>query len=288
MRRPILLRSTGNRGRNARPGSDPPLARSGANYIVAMTNPRVAAFTMVRDESNFLDIWLRHYQTVLPQADLVVLDHLTSDDSIKHAAQVHNFQVKPVNHPAYDDFEWYTERIEAEQRELLNDHDVVVFAESDELLWHPDGLSAVVSRLKHDAIRAVGWQVIEQPDEPPVVVDRTLLPQRSTWFRRPTFDKTLITTVPLKYSHGFHHAEPEQPRDDDLLLIHLHTIDKRWAREKKRRIVTYADYDQQTKQTNLGWHNRVVDDEFDRWWSNLELQFRMEPIPQAISDAFPT
>ena len=94
-------------------------------------------------------------------------------------------------------------------------------------------------------------------------------------------------TGPVRYEHGFHEAEGSFERDDDLLLIHLHTMDGGVALAKKIRISAYADYDESTRSGDLGWHNRLDGIEFETWWHDLADEHRIEPIPDGLRRSIP-
>jgi hypothetical protein len=83
------------------------------------------------------------------------------------------------------------------------------------------------------------------------------------WWRDTRYDKTLISKIPLKWSHGFHTALDTQnnltnKQDDKLFMLHLHRFDfnikiKRNI-ERLQNIQDYADYG--------GGQNKIVDIEW--------------------------
>ncbi len=247
-----------------------------------------AVFTMARNESVFLPIWVAYCRRFFPAECVHVFDHLGTDGSAEAVRDRHGCVLHRENHPAYDDFDWYTRRIEALQAELLTRYRVVIFAESDEIIWHPAGLSTYADAFDAPAARCTGYQLWhDRETEAPIDLTEPILHQRSRWFRRPNFDKPTVVTRPVRYQHGFHDAEGSFARDDELLLLHLHTMDVGVARAKKLRISAYTDYNESTRSRDLGRHNRLDAIEFETWWQDLADEYRIEPIPDSLRRSIP-
>lgn len=251
-------------------------------------NRRRAIFTVVRDESVFLPIWLRYYSRHFASRDIFVFDHGSTDGSVAAARARRRFNHTRVDHPVYNDFPWYTGFVQDRQRELLSTYDVVVFAEADEILWHPSGLGRYLAEFKGEAVRAVGWNVWhDRTTERDVDLRRRIMAQRRYWVRNPEYDKPLITRVPLTYEFGFHKCEEPADADDDLLLLHLHTMDYRIALEKHRRTRSYRDYAADSVTLNLGFQGRLVGEQFASWFDDLGRADRRQLIPRRLLQAQP-
>ena len=85
-----------------------------------------AVTTMVYNEPVFLPIWLRYYSRFFAPEDIYVLDHQSTDGSTTDDG----FVRVPVEHETTSEL-WKIEASEAQQRDLLDRYDVV--------LWHRCG-----------------------------------------------------------------------------------------------------------------------------------------------------
>jgi hypothetical protein len=249
---------------------------------------RRAIFTVVRDEAVFLPIWLRYYSRHFLPEQIFVFDHGTSDGSVDAARARFRFRHTRVDHPAYNDFPWYTDFVQQRQRDLLTTHDVVVFAEADEILWHPSGLHRYLDAFTRDAIRTTGWNLWhDRREEPDLDLRRGILRQRRYWVRNTEYDKALVTRVGLSYGYGFHVCHECDVVDGDLLLLHLHTMDFRVALQKHERTRAYRDYSTDSLAHGFGFQGRFVGDEFAAWFDAQGGEGRRQPIPRHLLRARP-
>lgn len=251
-------------------------------------NPGRAVFTMVRDEAVFLPIWLRYYSQHFSPAEIFVFDHGSRDGSVAAAQALFRFCCTRVDHPVYNDFPWYTGFIQEKQRELLSTHGVVVFAEADEILWHPSGLRQYLAGFTRKSVRATGWNVWhDRTEEQDLDLGRSILSQRRYWVRNPLYDKPLVTRVPLTYGFGFHACNERARVDADLLLLHLHTMDYRLALQKHQRTHAYRDYAAESLSTGYGHEGRLVGEQFASWFDEQGHTERRQLIPGHLRSAAP-
>lgn len=230
-------------------------------------NRRRAIFTMVRDEAVFLPIWLRYYSRHFSSRDMFVFDHGSTDGSVAAARSRFSFQPSRVDHPVFNDFAWYTGFIQDRQREFLQSYDVVVFAEADEILWHPSGLGRYLTYFQRDAVRGTAWNLWhDRAREPDIDLRRRILSQRRYWVRNPEYDKALITRVPLHYAFGFHECAECLETDPQLVLLHLHTMDYQIGLQKHERTRAYRDYATESVDRGLGFQGRLVGDDYAIWF----------------------
>lgn len=249
---------------------------------------RCAIFTVVRDEAVFLPIWLRYYSRHFAPDEIFVFDHGSSDGSVDAARARFEFQYTRLDHPVYNDFGWYTGLVQDQQRELLETHDVVVFAEADEILWHPSGLRRYLAVFEPEAICATGWNVWhDRRQEPDLDAGRRILAQRRFWVRNLEYDKPLITRVPLTYEFGFHTCLECETIDPSLLLLHLHTMDFRIALDKHQRTRAYRDYSDEAVSRGFGSQGRLVGEQFAAWFDAYGEADRRQQIPRQLLRAQP-
>lgn len=251
-------------------------------------NRRRAIFTVVRDEQVFLPIWLAYYGRHFAARDIYVFDHGTTDGSVEAARARFAFRHERVDHPAFNDFPWYTAFVQERQRSLLASYDVVAFAEADEILWHPRGLGRFMADLEPVAIRATGWNIWhDRQHEAAYAPGRPILAQRRYWVRNAEYDKPLIARVPLTYEFGFHTADECEATDPDLLLLHLQTMDYDVALRKRERTRAYQDYAPEALRRGFGFQGRLVGDDHAAWFDAFAADGRRQPIPDHLRRAQP-
>lgn len=135
------------------------------------------------------------------------------------------------------------------QAELLKEYQVVVFAEADEFLFVNGCLLSERCEKFIDenqsSLTCAGLGVIHQIDNEVSysLQNTSLLQNRSSMWCLPSYNKTLITKIPLNYSIGFHKVvngvkKEDRAPDEGLSLLHMWHfdigtfIDRRMTREK--------------------------------------------------------
>jgi hypothetical protein len=137
-------------------------------------------------------------------------------------------------------------QVETHQQRLLRaGYKCVLFAESDEMIiaspeLYPGGLrqylAAFVSDDTRRFSRVSGYQIAHLSNgegaEPEINWSKSLLSQRNYSIKWELYDKPLLSKVPLRYAVGHHTASSHYsiganiPVDKNLILVHLHYIDK--------------------------------------------------------------
>ena len=147
------------------------------------------------------------------------------------------------------------------------------------------GLDDYVERLRHPVARCTGFNVVHYPDEEPALhFGQPVLAQRKYWHASSLYCKSLVSSVPLSWSLGFHgHANvAEVQPDPNLLLVHLHRIDYDLclARHRATAARHWNEYDVQAR---YGWQNRVVEAEaFHTWFFRGFDDGQRELIPEKL------
>jgi hypothetical protein len=248
---------------------------------------RRAAFTIVHNEPRWLGLWLAHYARVFDAGDLFVLDHGSTDGSTD--APDIGCHVVPVHREAAFDHHWLKTVVEDFQSFLLRSYDLVLFAEVDEFIvadpLRHAGLEAYLDALDRPAARCLGFNVVHQPDEPPLAFDRPLLAQRRYWHASLQYSKRLIARMPLRWSDGFHHEfnAPDDAPDPALLLVHMHRAD--YDSCLARHTASAArDWSEADLASGAGAQNRITEREaFDEWFrQGPGLDAPRELIPDHI------
>ncbi len=246
-----------------------------------------AAFTIVHDEAAMLPLWLDYYGRHFDADDLYVLDHDSTDGSTAGLAGC--CHVVPVHREAAFDHRWLKSAIEQFQAFLLRSYDAVLFSDVDEIVLADPrryaGLGAYIAALSRPAARCSGFNVAHQPGEPPLRFDAPLLAQRRYWHASHMYSKRLLSTIPLRWSCGFHqeHNAPDDPPDPELLLVHLHRIDHDTTLARHRAAVA-RDWSKFDLANGYGAQNRIAETgEFEEWfYRGADLDSPRELIPEHI------
>lgn len=213
---------------------------------------------MVRDERLMLPLWLNYYRKHFADADLYVLDHETTDGSTDNLP----VNVIPVTNGGLGyDHEWMREMVQAQQRELLARYDVVLYTDVDEIVVHPNGIGEYARSFPVVADRCTGFHVRQLPGERPLS-QAPLTGQRSMWQPDSTYNKPLLSTVPLDWVVGYHRStnlrlEP----NGGLVLMHLHwACERRCLRRHAERMTWQWDPAVQAR-TSEAWQWRLEENE---------------------------
>lgn len=193
-------------------------------------------FTIVRDEGKHLDKWFNYYSRHFDPKDIFILDNESSDGSTD---QYQNVEKVVCPHGAFDHL-WLLEQVTAKQRSMLNRYKCVVFTECDEFLVHPMGLKEYLQKFSKTgvvSVKSIGYEICQLLGTEPDMKDvrDPINKNRKYWKRVEQFDKTLIGTIPLGWTLGFHRCHLPTPPyvDNDLLLIHTHYMDLKSSLEKQ-------------------------------------------------------
>ena len=246
-----------------------------------------ASFTIAQNEPVMLAVWLDYYARHFDPDDLYVLDHDSTDGSTKGLGG--RCRVVPVHRTASFDHRWLRSTVESFQRFLLQSYETVLFAEVDELVVADPtryaGLEAYIEALERPSARCSGFNVVQQPDEPPARFDQPLLQDRRYWHASLEYSKRLLSRVPLRWSVGFHdeYNAPDDPPDPALLLVHLHRLDYDSCRERHLSTAS-RNWSREDIINGLGAQARIAaGEEFDRWFrTGTEPDASRELIPEHI------
>ena len=241
-----------------------------------MAKRKLAIFTVIQNEPEFLPKWLAHYATQVDQADIYILHHavptayegylwelVDSSDS-----QYGGVTVVPIRNDLSFDHRWLAATVSQFQGFLLQSYKWVLFAEADELVAAAGvvgGLRGYVDRLDAANFSAAavcrGYEVVHRVDEPPLRLDEPWLPQRSWWTPNRMYSKTLLAKVRLQWTPGFHgcdHLWNNEP-PGDLYLVHLKKVDFDTAMVRSRRTAA-RDWSPADVASGAGGQNRIVDE----------------------------
>lgn len=211
-----------------------------------------AIFTLQHNERYFLPMWIKYYSQFFKPEDMHILSHNCDDPvtlEILEQAEKDGYRVYHLKTDVIFDHDWLLNTIQGHQRELLKSREYVVFTDCDEFLVPTDmDLGQFIDSLvispeyRKPAVRAKGHDVIE---------DKMYLSHG--------FDKTLISSVPLIWVHGYHETIPPFDYAPNLHLYHLHKLSYKECYERNQRL-SKEKWDDFAVANDLSKQNRVAED----------------------------
>ena len=243
--------------------------------------PRIACMTMVKDDVEFLDIWVKYYSGLFGAVNCYVIDHGSQDTSAIDRAKALGVQVlcMPFEYPAaspdglrkdgtpvqFDGFRFaFLSKLRTSLRVF---YDVVIMHDVDEILVsHPDTAKTVfqyindtIARVRqHTIVGGIGVEIFQDlQTEGPIDRDRPILQQRrNAHFRLPEFKPVILCSDAPASPHG---ATVPFAIDPNLWLLHLKFIDRDslCVRQQQRRGV--VDRGEVPDWTRWGWLSTDVD-----------------------------
>lgn len=245
---------------------------------------KCAVFTIVKNESYFLPIWIKHYKKYFNVADIYVLDHESNDGSTNNL----DVNVIPVTNELAFDHQWLVDTVQNQQVKLLEEYESVLFAESDELIYTLEKpLNEVIDDFLQDESithqTCLGLEVIERiGEEKPLEQTDDIFEHRSYWFQHPLYNKTLLSKVPLNWVWGFHHTDNTQPNIKfGLFLCHLHRCD--FEMMLKRHEERAKKWNLKNDGAGVGFQHRIGDREGVLMYFN-DIPYAPMIIPQEHKD----
>src|SRR3990167_2894046 len=128
------------------------------------------------------------------------------------------------------------ERVFEKQKELLVDHEWVLYSDADEFVVADpdvyDGLRHFMDVCKVDQTYCEGFEVFQSEGELPLDYTRPILSQRGFWYKDTTksYSKPALSRIPTDWDVGFHHIRNRDPqpvnvKETGLYLLHMKYAD---------------------------------------------------------------
>lgn len=189
---------------------------------------RTAVMTMVHNEQEMLEPWIRYYGRMFGHRSLIVIDH-SSTDRTAEVARSHGVGLLTLPRETFDD-ECRASTISNFCRGLLNFYSVVIYTDCDEFLVpdpdHYKDLAEYCERMTNPVAYAIGLNVRHVSPEPPLDLAKPLLPQRKFARLAASMCKPSICQEAPRWNPGFHTCDLWPGMDKDLFLFHMKFADR--------------------------------------------------------------
>lgn len=256
------------------------------NTLVLSTTQHEYKFcilTLVQNEDFFLPIWLSYYTKIFSKDDVYVINNNGDDMSFEQAQKNFEFQPLELKTQYNQDLHSAYQFVEDTIKQLLTKYSGVFLAESDEILFHPNGLKDAAYfylDLPITAIRCCAYDIFHDHlhNEPNIDINKPLLKQRKFWFESPHMRKPVFTKEPIVYKECLHNFDEIYTiADYQLTLIHLKLIDYYKLLERNNKTLQRGNFSPISVEERIGWQNRLDKDEFDRMFNDKLNQLREIP-----------
>jgi hypothetical protein len=229
-----------------------------------------AAFTIVRNDSLMLDIWLRYASRHFGKGDIYVINHFSNEDEyysevhqqeeMKKLQQKYTFHLTNVFDNAGFPMGFFVDTADLFQRRLLRyGYKCILLSDADEIIVadpkvYPDGLRELLRKwvketptvtnyrargymIAHIYETEQGHDVSDSMVEKDIDWSKSLLSQRSYWTPQPHYNKPVLSKVPIREKPGFHNLYVPQkvPVENDLYLLHLRELDYNSCMKREER-----------------------------------------------------
>lgn len=209
------------------------LGRTASTGPAVLRKRPLAIVTMVRNEPDFLPIWLHHYERQVGLDDCYILDHASDDSSTQNAGcNVIRLPESPFHEASRSAL------VSSFCASLLQNYDAVLYTDADEIVMSDPIVAPTLSEyVKNanppDVVTTIGMDLLhEEGVETPLDPTRSVLSQRR-WARashagcKPTFIRR-----PYQWGLGFHFVNGE-PIFRGLYNFHIAYADMEIAHRRQ-------------------------------------------------------
>ena len=252
----------------------------------------MAVFTHVYNPGPFLDLWASYYAKIVGRENLFVLDHETTDGSVRRGSDF--YQTVPVPRGELDHVNM--SRFCAHfQRFLLSNYEWVMHTDCDEFLVTPAGPASFLNILDQypggaTLLPTCAVELIEAPaDKSPVDWNLPLCSQRKWCVENTAFLKPVLSSRPTTWTQGFHHCFDEVKACPDLWMVHAkgvcseaHAYTNAAFRTRKQTKLDELVFDTSTYETEAAVVKTKAEERFNSALSSQSLR----EIPEWLVNQF--
>ena len=258
-----------------------------AAFKTALPKRKHALMAMIKDGTPYFDVWCNYYKKYFDPQDVYLICCQSSAESLSQFGAL-GYQILPTEVSVYDMHNKLS-LINSYQRELLHRYETVIYADIDEIIFHPHGLDHVLNNPIADITRCEGYDLthVRQHESNNLDVSQPIKHQRRFWVKSFMYDKPTIVRKYHPWSTGLHELQKGPGVDwrtmcsarQGLFLIHLRNADYKIASDLNKKNV-----DKQISVVGGGEQCLYLDKELSDWWSTFERQ--AHPIPEHIKNSF--
>ena len=213
---------------------------------------RIAAVSMCRNDSFFLERWISYYGKILGYKNLYLFIDGVDQKLPLRAEKINCFQISHINLNRLKADRSRAKRISDFAKELHKRYDVVLATDIDEfLVLDPNtGLKLKEYLSKNfisSSLSALGIDVTQHPTfEKSIDKNKPFLSQRKYAFVSDRYTKPIISLEPLNWGSGFHRVKGKDfTIDPNLFLFHFGLVDIKILKNKHK----------DSELISLGWNN---------------------------------
>lgn len=255
---------------------------------VEVSTLKIAAVTMVYNESEYLPIWLSYYGKQVGLENCFIVDHGSDDGSTDFVGPASRIRIPRSPYEPHKQSFFNSKFCNS----LLEWYDWVIYSDVDEILVVDPIIAKNIPEYCRlpipPVVTAIGLNVVHRVDhEPPLDLTRPIAAQRPYVFSGASMCKPLLTSRQISWSPGSHSS------DAPLIFDHLYLFHLRWydfgscmRRLQKTRSMPWA-------RTDAGVHQRLDDDAMARQFAafarlpsldRVDFSPRTPPISPFLED----
>lgn len=189
------------------------------------------AYTIVFNDFVILELWLKYYSRFFEDLFVIADDTNIDDPEFKRLLATYKFKFEWI--PLEIDPSTLLGTVRAKQCEFLQDHEWVLYTNCDEYLVPSQykDLGELMEKCELPYISCEAFDVFQDDGEKPIDFAKPYLKQRKYWFKNNSYNKTVLSRVPLEWVPGCHRTgnmsdeDQKNIKDTGLYLVHLKYAD---------------------------------------------------------------
>jgi hypothetical protein len=202
---------------------------------------------MDRTSSPFLKTWIQYYKKFTSNKLVILHRHVISNDTLEEYCDVNFVDVSEYFDNSRKDIYIAPSKIFADyQAKLLQESDVVLYADLDEFIVHPDLLGLLQSEF-NTCIVTTGVEIVQNLEiETRFDFQRSINSQRSHMIYSEWYNKPLIINKQIDWCDGKHNHGEFKNYVEGLYLIHLGKVcldlSKQYSSDDSNLYTQYSRY----------------------------------------------
>lgn len=200
---------------------------------------RIAAITMARNDTFFLQRWIKYYGDEIGYENLYIYLDGNDQEIPKNAGKAHIEKLPHIEMSRTAGDKYRISKLSALAKELLKSYDIVIGCDCDEfLIIDPaikQSLSEYLSNIKiKTTVSGLGLDIGQNlNNENTLNHDLPLLQQREYALLSTRYTKPVVINEPVEWGSGFHSIHKHNFHiDKNLYLLHFGAVDLKMLLDK--------------------------------------------------------